>query len=67
MISFPDLIERVTNYFAMACSRTKRDNIFFVAELKNFINSLTNNIICLFRKTTIFISGFNEEDQKRIY
>ena len=33
MITFPDLIERVTNYFATACSRTKRDNIFFVAEL----------------------------------
>ena len=45
MITFPVLIERVTNYFAMACSRTKRDNIFFAAELKNFLHSFTNNII----------------------
>ena len=67
MITFPVLIERVTNYFAMACSRTKRDNISFIAELTNFLHSFTNNIICLFRKTAIFISGFNEEDQKRIY
>ena len=45
MTTFPDLIERLTNYFAMACSMTKRDNIFFAAELKNFLHSFTNNII----------------------
>ena len=56
----------MTNYFAIACSKTKRDNIFFVAELKNFIHSFTNNIISLFRKTKIRISGFNEEDQRKI-